>query len=143
MSATDPGLQLHVCSREARETVELLRAERSRIETGPALPAIAAADCEYLDFFIGLFEDAAGALESIGAEIASGRVTGQADRLREIVQRASDGRRRCLEFFDSISLDIRNQLVKLQDLADLAKQIDPAPAPAIDRRQLFTRFFRR
>ena len=102
--------------------IDLIRTERQTVEAGPALPAIVEADCAYLDFFIELFEDAAQSLDTIEAEMAAtSAYPRHAEGLRAIADRATEGRRRCLEFFDSISLDIRNQLVSLQELSGLAE----------------------
>jgi hypothetical protein len=132
------------CGKKTRETIDLIRAERDKVEAGAALPAIIAADCEYFDFFIELFDEAAKELGALDADMAARAAGGvHAERLRRIAGRATDGRRRCLEFFDAVSLDIRNQLVALQELSGLADQIEPKSAVPIGRRALFTRFFHR
>lgn len=155
---------------EVSESIEVLRASRSRVETDAPKLESPRAVMEYLDFFIGFFLSAAADLDHVIAELPHAPSRAGVDSLRQIASNSAAEQRRCLMFRDKwinkplpyedmrpllnqISVDSRDQLTAFRNLniaADhLDKLVSPPPPPAappdgkLDRRALFTRWFGR
>lgn len=155
---------------EVSESIEVLRAARTRIEADAPKLESPQAVIEYLDFFIGFFLGAAADLDHVMAELPGSPSRAGIDTLRQIASNSSAEQRRCLIFRDKwinkplpyedvrpllnqISVDSRDQLTAFRNLNIAADHLDKlvtppaaAPPPAdgkLDRRALFTRWFGR
>jgi len=153
---------------DAMTTLEQLRAFHAQIENERAQLENPQAVQEYLSFFVDFVGRAADACQRIGAELPAGPTRAQADELRQLASNAAAEQRRCLMFRDKcinkplpyerlrpllneISVTTRDQLTAFRDLGRAATFIEqilpPEPPPAapdrnIDRRALFSRFFK-
>jgi hypothetical protein len=149
---------------DALGTLEMLRAQRTRIEQDAALLEHPQAVLEYLDFFIGAIDEVVVECARIADELPQRVTREQIDMLREIAANCRIEQRRCLAFRDKsinrplphermrpllndISVTTRDQLTAFFDLNNAAarlEQLVSTPEPPADprrtlgRRQLFT-----
>ena len=148
------------------EAVDLLHAHRAHVDAAYARLENPKAVVEYLDAFLEMFTRIGAALAEIDAALAGGPSPDSAAALRRIASDASVEQRKCVAFRDKcinrplpyedvrpmlnqISIDTRDQLLELQDLALAAARVDalhgiqpePPAKDRFDRRSLFTRFF--
>lgn len=151
------------------ETIELLGADRQRVEARAPQFESPAAAIEYIGFFVDLFGRAAADLDRVIEEVPLGVRKAHLDLLRQIASNAAAERRRCLLFRDKwisrplpyedvrpllsqIAAATRNQLDDYEELRHAAARLEELAAPeaaprdegrALGRRALFTRWFGR
>jgi hypothetical protein len=149
---------------DALSTLDMLRAQRARIEERAALLEHPNAVLEYLDFFIGAIDEVVVECTRIAEELPRSVTREQVDMLREIAANSRLEQRRCLVFRDKcinrplpheqmrpllndISVTTRDQLTAFFDLANAADRIErllgaieppPDPRRTLGRRQLFS-----
>lgn len=173
MNAIDPTVnevieQLAQRRTDAQNTLELLRAQRDRVEAEQAFLENPQVVREYLDFFLGAIAEVVAEIERISAELPEGVRRAHIDVLRQIASNCRVEQRRCLVFRDKcinrplshekmrpllndISVTTRDQLTAFFDLGNAASRLElavntaePTPDPrlTLNRRALFTRFFK-
>jgi hypothetical protein len=154
---------------DALTTLELLQGYRPQVEANASALENPRAVLDYLDFFTDLVTRAADECARIAGALQDAPVPAHAEALRQVATICATEQRRCLQFRDKwinkplpqermrsllneISVTTRDQLTAFSDLQNTAARIDeliPAQPPALeqkrglDRRQLFTRLFKR
>jgi hypothetical protein len=168
-TAHDVVEQLGARKADAMNTLEMLRAQRLRVEEDTAKFENPQAVFEYIDFFISSIEDVVAECDRIAGEIVVQVKRSHIDVLRQIAANCRVEQRRCLLFRDrcinrplphesmrpllnDISVTTRDQLTAFFDLNTAAARLErlltaagepePDPRRVLDRRQLFTRFFK-
>jgi hypothetical protein len=173
VSAIDPALndvieQLAQRKADALNTLELLRAQRDRVEAEQAFLENPQVVREYLEFFLGAIAEVVAEIERIGGELRERVRRSHVDVLRQIASNCRVEQRRCLAFRDKcinrplshekmrpllndISVTTRDQLTAFFDLGNAASRLElavstseppPDPRLTLNRRALFTRFFK-
>jgi hypothetical protein len=146
-----------------------LQAFRQQIQENEKKLESPQAAYDYIDFFMGFFTRATSELQRVGTEVASGVQGGHLEALRQLASNAAAEQRRCLQFRDkwinrplpyedvrplltdiaNVSRDLLNRYRDLNiDAAQLEALLGPPPAApadgkALDRRELFTKWFGR
>jgi hypothetical protein len=155
---------------ETQATLESLASCRQRVDESAKRLESPQAVYEYIDFFSGFFTEAASILDRLVAELPQGAQRPHVEALRQIASNAAVEQRRPLQFRDKwinrplphedvrpllnqISNDSRDGLTAFRQLnaaADALMTIAglaPRPAAdegrALDRRELFTKWFGR
>jgi hypothetical protein len=160
--------QLGLRKADALNTLEMLRAQRQRVEAEASLLESPTAVFEYIDYFIGAIEEVIVECDRIVAELPQRVQRWHIEMLREIAANARVEQRRCLVFRDKcinrplphesmrpllndISVTTRDQLTAFFDLNNAAARLEqiinttepPADARRVyNRRSLFTNIFK-
>jgi hypothetical protein len=156
--------QLGLRRADALNTLDILRAERGRIEADAALLESPQAVYEYIDFFITSIEEVVAECDRIAGELPQGVQRWHIEMLRQIAANSRTEQRRCLVFRDKcinrplphesmrpllndISVTTRDQLTAFFDLNNAAARLEriinttepqPDPRRVYNRRRLFT-----
>lgn len=151
------------------DAIASLQALRERIHESEKKLESPQAAYDYIDFFSGFFTRAASELQRVGSEVTSGLQREHLEALRQLASNAAAEQRRCLQFRDkwinrplpyedvrpllteiaNVSRDLLNRYRDLTiDAAQLETLLGPPPAApadgkALDRRELFTKWFGR
>ena len=153
---------------DALNTLDLLRAQRERVEADQAFLESPQTVREYVDFFIGAIGEVVAEIDRISGELPQRVRREHVDVLRQIASNCRVEQRRCLVFRDKcinrplphekvrpllndISVTTRDQLTAFYDLNTAASRLEqvagsaeppPDPRLTLNRRSLFTRFFK-
>lgn len=164
----DVVAQLTSRKADAANTLDLLRAQREGVGTQEAFLENPQVVREYVDFFVGAIEEVVAEIDRICGELPQRVRRGHIDVLRQIASNCRVEQRRCLVFRDKcinrplphekmrallndISVTTRDQLTAFYDLNNAAARLEqiintteppPDPRLTLDRRSLFTRFFK-
>jgi hypothetical protein len=155
---------------DTQATLESLASCRQRVDDSAKRLEGPQAACEYLDFFSGFFTEAAAILDRLLVELPQGVQRAHVEALRQIASNAAIEQRRSVKFRDKwvnrplpyedvrpllnqILDDVRDRLTACRELNATADQLMTvgglaAPATgedgrALDRRELFTKWFGR
>jgi hypothetical protein len=168
-AAYEIQVQLERWRNDAQAAVDGLASLRQRTEESSRHLESPPGVLQFIDFFAMFFGDAAAVFERVRAELEQPPQAVHAEALRQVASNAALEQRRCLQFRDKwINRplpyeDVRpllteivnataNRLATYRDLAPIADELDvlvrlihPAPEErrALDRRQLFTKWFGR
>jgi hypothetical protein len=160
--------QLGARKADALNTLEMLRAQRARVEEEAPKLESPQAVLEYVDFFITAIDEVVAACDRIAGEIAQHVTRAHIDILRQIAANCRVEQRRCLVFRDKcinrplphesmrallndISVTTRDQLTAFYDFNNAAARLEqivnttepePDPKRVLGRRQLFTSLFK-
>jgi hypothetical protein len=160
--------QLGLRKADALTTLDMLRAQRARVEAERAKLENPQAVLDYLDFFIPAIEEVVAESDRICSELPTRVRRAHVDVLRQIAANCRVEQRRCLVFRDKcinrplpyeemrpllndISVTTRDQLTAFYDFNSAAAKLErilnatapePEPKRVMDRRQLFTRLFK-
>lgn len=153
---------------DALHTLEMLRAHRARVDGDQAFLENPQTVRDYVDYFIGAIEEVVAAIDRISSELPQRVRRDHVDLLRQIASNCRVEQRRCLVFRDKcinrplphekmrpllndISVTTRDQLTAFGDLNSAASSLEqvvssteppPDPRLTLNRRSLFTRFFK-
>jgi hypothetical protein len=162
--------QLSARKADALNTLDMLRAQRTRVVEESARLESPQAVLDYLDFFIPAIEEVIAETDRIAGEIVQRVRRSHIDVLRQIAANCRVEQRRCLVFRDKcinrplpheslrpllndISVTTRDQLTAFYDLNNAAAKLErilqttepepePDPKRVLGRRQLFTSLFK-
>ena len=161
--------QLAARRADALATLEMLQAQREKVEIEAAQLENPQAVRDYLDYFHKFISQIVEACQRIAADLTVlGVLDAHVAELRQIASNASAEQRRCLLFRDKVinkplphermrpflndvSVTTRDQLTAFRDLNTAASRLQdllPPPVPPqapdrrYDRRALFTRIFK-
>lgn len=162
--------QLGLRKADAVNTLEMLRAQRTRVEAERANLENPKVVLEYLDFFIEAVDEVVAAIDRVSAELRVRVQRAHIDLLRQIASNCRVEQRRCLMFRDrcinrplpnegmrpllnDISVTTRDQLTAFYDFNNAAAKLEqiinttspepePDPRRTLGRRALFTRLFK-
>jgi hypothetical protein len=153
---------------DAAATVELLESYRQQVEEQRGLLENPKAVSEYLTFFVEFIGRTAAECAQISVELPGGMGPAHVESLRRMAAAAAAEERRCVQFRDKcinkplpyermrpllndISITTRDQLTAYRDFSTAADRLAallatqpplPESKRGMDRRELFTRFFK-